>query len=245
MKAAFPILSTFHSQPSQPAVMPAQEYFCYGEKELEYLKHRDVKLAAVINRIGHIERPVITDLFAALVDTIAGQQISTKAHATLRRRMKEKFGTVTPQLIACQSEESLRALGLSAKKAEYIKSAAQKAIIDETFFHFSDDLDDEEVCRRLCTLNGVGRWTAEMLMTFSMQRPNVLSFGDYGIRRGLRMVYRHRDISPSQFSRIKRRLSPYASIAAFYFWAVAGGAIEGLTDPAEKRRHSESNRKKQ
>ena len=88
----------------------------------------------------------------------------------------------------------------------------------------------------LTALPGVGVWTAEMILLFCLQRMDVFSYGDLGIRRGLRMLYRHRVIDRERFERYRRRFSPYGSVASLYLWAVSGGAIEGLTDPAAKER---------
>ena len=96
-------------------------------------------------------------------------------------------------------------------------------------------MSDEEVCAKLSELNGIGVWTAEMLMIFSMQRPNVLSYGDLAIHRGLRMVYQHRKIDKEKFNKYWKRYTPYASVASLYLWAVAGGAIDGMKDFAAKK----------
>jgi DNA-3-methyladenine glycosylase II len=97
-------------------------------------------------------------------------------------------------------------------------------------------MTDEEVIRQLSSLKGLGQWTAEMIMTFSMQRPDIVSYGDLAIQRGMRMLYRHRKIDAVKFRRYRKRYSPYGSVASLYLWAIAGGAIPGLTDPAPKRK---------
>ena len=94
---------------------------------------------------------------------------------------------------------------------------------------------DEEAIKELSSLQGIGVWTAEMILLFCMQRPNVLSFGDLAIQRGMRMVYHHRKIDRKLFEKYRRRLSPYCSVASLYFWAVAGGAIPGMKDFAPKK----------
>lgn len=97
-------------------------------------------------------------------------------------------------------------------------------------------MTDNEVCNRLSSLKGLGTWSAEMLMLFSMQRPDILSFGDLAILRGLRMIYHHRRIDRKLFEKYRRRFSPYCSVASLYIWAVAGGAVEGMKDYAPKAR---------
>ena len=93
-------------------------------------------------------------------------------------------------------------------------------------------MTDEEAIKALSALKGVGVWTAEMILLFCMQRPDILSFGDLAILRGMRMVYHHRKIDKKLFEKYRRRLSPYGSVASLYFWAVAGGAIPEMKDYA-------------
>ncbi len=215
--------------------MAEKEIFQYGRRETDYLSRRDKRLGAVIDRIGHVEREVIGDLFTALVHSIVGQQISTKAHRTIWLKMTETMGAVTPEAVDRMGTEALQRFGISSRKAGYICSAARKVLSGELNIDALRTLPDEEVCARLTALDGVGVWTAEMLMLFSMQRPDILSYGDLGVQRGMRMVYRHRTIDRARFERYRRRLSPCGSVAALYFWAVAAGAVEGLTDPAETK----------
>jgi DNA-3-methyladenine glycosylase II len=211
------------------------DYFQYGEKEIEYLKKVDKKLAAVIEQIGVIERAVNPDLFSALVNSIVGQQISTKAHQTVWERMQKELGEITPAVIDSLTLEKVQKFGISFRKANYIKSVAQKVISKEFDIHALHSMSDEDVCTKLSELNGIGVWTAEMLMIFSMQRPNILSYGDLAILRGLRMVYHRRKIDKAQFNKYWKRYSPYASIASLYLWAEAGGAIDGMKDYEPKK----------
>lgn len=215
-------------------------YFQYGEKEIAYLKSKDKRLGEVIDRLGMLQRPVIPDLFSALVHSIVGQQISTKAHNTIWQRMLECLGMVSPQTIMSLSPEELQSFGITFKKVDYIRAAAQKVISGEFDIQSLEGMDDREVCAKLSALDGVGVWTAEMLMLHSLQRPDILSFGDLGVVRGMRMLYRHRKISRELFEKYRRRYSPYGSVACIYLWAVSAGAIEGLTDPAPKNKKNSS-----
>lgn len=212
-----------------------EQYFQYGDTEICYLKNKDKRLAEIIEKVGIVKRRVIPDLFAALVHSIIGQQISTKAHESIWLRTVEKFGEITPRSILSVSAEDLRSVGISFRKVDYIRSAAEKilsGVFDLNEFH---GMTDEEVCTRLSSLKGLGVWSAEMLMLFSMQRPDILSFGDLAIQRGLRMIYHHRKIDRKLFEKYRRRFSPYNSVASLYIWAVAGGVIEGMKDYAPKK----------
>lgn len=210
-------------------------YFPYGETELAYLRRRDRRLGAVIDRVGYVDRAVDADLFSSVVHHIIGQQISTKAQATVWRRMQEALGTVDAGSVLAAGPEGLQALGISGRKAAYITDFAlrvQSGAFDPETVRESCDA---EAIRQLCTLKGVGAWTAEMILLFCMQRPDVLSYDDLAIRRGLRMVYRHRSIDRALFEKYRRRYSPYGSVASLYLWAVSGGAIPELSDPAPKK----------
>lgn len=213
------------------------DIFIYGEKEIDYLKSKDKRLAEIIDRVGRIEREVIPDLFSALVNSIVGQQISTKAHITIWERMLNELGEITPQRIDELDIQSLQKFGITFKKAENIKKAARKVIDGDLDISRLKELPDEDVCAELIKLDGIGIWTAQMLMIFSMQRPDILSYGDLAILRGMRMIYHHRRITKELFAKYKRRLSPYSSVASLYFWAVAGGALPGMKDYAPKYNH--------
>lgn len=201
-------------------------YFEYGEKEINYLKARDRRLAKVIEKTGMIKREIIPDLFAALVHSIAGQQISTKAHRTVWKRVKVALGEVTRENVLKLTPEELQGAGLSFRKVAYIRSAAQKIISGEFSVERLYGMSDSEVEASLSQLEGVGRWSAQMLMLFSMCRPDILSLQDLGIQRGLRMLYGHEKITPDLFEKYRKRYSPYCSVASLYLWAVAGGEVE-------------------
>ena len=212
-------------------------YFQYGETEINYLKHKDKKLAWAIEQIGHIERKLDANLFAAVVRHIVGQQISSKAQATVWARLEAKLTTVTPLAIYAVSAEELQSLGMSLRKAEYIKDFASKIISGEFDLQAVEQLPDEEAIAALSSLKGIGRWTAEMILLFCLQRPDILSYDDLAIQRGLRMLYHHRKITRELFNKYQKRYSPYGSTAAIYLWAIASGAIEVMKDyaPAKKR----------
>lgn len=211
-------------------------YFSYGEKEVDYLKSKDKKLAVVIERIGHIDRKVDDDLFSSIVRHIIGQQISTAAQATLWNRLSDKVGSVSVDSISSLNRDELQSIGMTYKKADYILDFTEK--VREGSFDISalDHMADEQVIKELYSLKGIGVWTAEMILTFCMQRPDVVSYGDLAIIRGMRMLYRHKKIDKVKFERYRKRYSPYGTVASLYLWAIAGGAIPELTDPAPARK---------
>lgn len=215
-------------------------YFKYGQKEIEYLKSKDRRLAEVIDKIGMIERQVDSDLFSSVIHHIIGQQISTKAQATIWQRMNDALGTVNADTILNAGTDSLQALGMSFRKAEYISDFAGKVKDGSFDTEKIQHMSDEEAIKELSSLKGIGVWTAEMILLFCMQRPNILSFDDLAIQRGMRMVYHHRKIDRKLFEKYRRRLSPYCSVASLYFWAVSGGAIPEMKDYAPKKANKQN-----
>ena len=206
------------------------KYFEYGDKETDYLRQKDKRLAEVIDRVGHIRRAVDEDLFSSVVHHIIGQQISTKAQQTVWRRMQERFGEVTAEAIESAMPEELQSLGMTFRKAEYIKDFCRRITSGEFDLRAVSQMSDAEAIAALSSLKGIGVWTAEMILLFCLQRPDVLSYGDLAIQRGLRMVYHHREVTPQLFEKYRRRFSPYGSVASLYLWAVAGGVIPEMKD---------------
>ncbi|MCL2092851.1 MAG: DNA-3-methyladenine glycosylase 2 family protein [Treponema sp.] len=196
-------------------------YFRYGKKEKEWLAGQDRVLGEAINRIGHIRREVTPDLFSALINSIVGQQISSRAHATVWARMREGIDPLEPLTINALSAEELQSYGISMRKALYIKGIAEAVVEGRLDLPGLAKLPDEEVCKTLVQLKGIGIWTAEMLMIFSMQRKNILSWGDLAIQRGMRILYKRKTITPKLFEKYRTLYSPYASVASLYLWDIS------------------------
>ena len=211
-------------------------YFEYGQKETEYLKAKDKKLGDAIDRIGHIYRETDNDLFLSIVKQIVGQQISAPAFKTVWKRVEDLLGDVTAENICATDDNTLQSCGLSYRKVSYIKDFAQKVLDGSFDVEKLAGMSDAEVIKELSALKGIGVWTAEMLLLFCMQRPDIVSFGDLAIIRGMRMLYRHREIDRKKFERYRKRYSPYGSVASLYLWAISAGAIPELTDPAPKNK---------
>ena len=217
-------------------------YFEYGENEIAYLRNKDERLAEVIDQIGWIQRKTDADLFSSVIHHIIGQQISTKAQATIWQRMQETLGEVNAEAILSVDISQLQSLGMTFRKASYINDFAKKVHNGICKLDVIERMSDEDAIQELCGLQGIGVWTAEMILLFCLQRPNIFSYDDLAIQRGLRMVYHHRDIDRKLFERYRRRFSPYCSVASLYLWAVAGGAIPDMKDykPKTKKKKKSS-----
>ena len=203
-------------------------YFEYGDDAVEYLKSKDKKLATAIDIVGHVYRQMDDgDLFAAVVHHIIGQQISTAAQATVWARMQANLGEVTPAAVCAATEEELQACGITLMKARYIKNCAHKVHSGDFDLGSVAAMPDDQAIAALSSLDGVGVWTAEMLLLFCLGRPDILSFGDLAIHRGMRMVYHHRRVTREMFEKYRRRYSPYGSVASLYLWAISHMDVPG------------------
>lgn len=211
-------------------------FFEYGDKEIEFLKKRDKNLGEVIDRIGHIYRTFDADLFSSVIHHIIGQQISTKAQETVWRRLCDRVGRVDAEAVCSVELDELQGFGMTYRKAGYIKDFAGRVRNGDFDLNSISGLSDEEVVKELSSIKGIGVWTAEMIMIFSMQRPDIVSYGDLAIIRGMRMIYRHEIIDRKRFEIYRKRYSPYGTVASLYLWAVAGGAIPEITDCVPKKK---------
>ena len=194
-------------------------YFEYGQQELTHLR-KDKKLAAAIDRIGIIKRRVNPNLFSALVENIVGQQISNKAAATVCDKLAALSGMDAAKLHSLTTGE-IQACGMSMRKAGYIKNIAEAAINKSIDFETLPTKSNDEIIKSLAAIKGVGVWTAEMLLIFSLMRPDIVSYGDLAIRRGMMILYGHKELPKERFQRYAKRYSPYGSVASLYLWEIS------------------------
>ncbi len=210
-------------------------YFEYGEKELNHLKKKDKRLGEAIEKIGILKRPIDADVFTAIIRAILGQQVSRQARETVFLRMKDSLSAITAESISGATIEEIQSFGTTFKKAEYIKEFAEKVLCGDFNLDELYECTDAEVIEKLCALKGIGVWTAEMLLASTLQRDDIFSYGDIAIHRGLRMLYRHKEVTKAMFERYRKRYSPYGTTASVYLWAIAAGALPKLDDPKNKK----------
>ncbi|MFV0480320.1 MAG: DNA-3-methyladenine glycosylase family protein [Anaerorhabdus sp.] len=194
------------------------DVFEYGEKEIAYLKKVDPILKEWIKEVGYIEREVTPNIYESLVESIVSQQISLQAQKTILQRLKKKVKNIRPKNVDELSFEELKSVGLSERKTEYIKELTQKFLSKEIVGAKLRKKSDQEIIETLIKLRGVGKWTAEMTLLFSLQRTDILSYDDLGIRRGICLLYGLKSVSKEEFEVYRKRFSPYASVASFYLW---------------------------
>ncbi|MGN6662689.1 MAG: DNA-3-methyladenine glycosylase family protein [Solirubrobacterales bacterium] len=199
-------------------------------KARRHLAAADPTMAVLIERVGKIdlstrlrrrkeERPA--DAYGALLRAIVGQQLSTKAARTIYMRVLDLFGGATPspeQLLTAR-EQDLRAAGLSGRKTEYVRDLASHVLGGELELDRLVELGDEEVIEEIVAVRGLGRWTAEMFLLFHLERPDVLSGGDLGIRKAVQVEYGLAEMPPpTRVLEIGEPWRPYRSLASLYLW---------------------------
>ncbi len=196
-------------------------FFPYAAEAVDHLRRKDRKLGAAIDRIGPIQREINPDLFEALVDSIISQQISGKAALTIWNRLEALVGGITPAHILAADPDAMQKCGLSHRKVGYIRGAAQAVATGALDLQALPAMGDGEIIAALSALGGIGVWTAEMLLIFSLCRPDVVSFGDLAIRRGMMRLYGLRTLTKEQFGRYRKRYAPYGTVASLYLWALS------------------------
>jgi DNA-3-methyladenine glycosylase II len=190
-----------------------------------HLSETDIRLAELIarSRRYNITPSIRLRPFDALAESIAYQQLSGKAAATIWRRVRALFPDrkfLDPKLVLATPDEKFRAAGLSRSKIMSLKDLAAKTI-DGTVpsSRALAKMSDEEIIARLTTVRGIGRWTVEMLLLFDLGRLDVWPVADYGVRKGFAKTFGRRKLpTPKQLTKIGEKWRPYRSVAAWYFW---------------------------
>jgi DNA-3-methyladenine glycosylase II len=195
-------------------------------KAQRHLAQCDPILAQLIQTVGRCTLQPSGDAFPLLARSIISQMISTKAAIAIGARVVaalEPHG-LTPAAVAAAGEDALRGAGLSRTKVLAMKDLAERAMSGELPLDLLAEMSDEEVIECLVPVRGIGRWTAEMFLIFSLGRLDVLPVDDFGLRAGVRDVYQMSDL-PSRAALRERGepWRPYRSIATWYFWRSRGG----------------------
>lgn len=197
-------------------------FFAYTQNELDYLSEKDARLGKAIDRIGYVQREIEPDFFVAFLQSIISQQISTKAYLTVFGRLKSLCGDrLTPVKILSLDSSDMRRCGISEKKFSCIAGFAEALESGRIDCNSFWKKSDEEIIGELTAYPGIGVWTAEMLLLFSLQRKNILSYGDFGIKKGLCLLHGIDKLDKKKFNEFKTRYSPYASVASLYLWEIA------------------------
>jgi len=196
-------------------------------RALEHLRKADKVMARLLKEYGSPDgvlrrrgrRP--DDAYGALLRSIVGQQLSTKAARTIYERLTGLYEdrTPSPAEIIATDPEALRAVGLSRAKAAYLRDLAERIEDGELDLDHISELPDEEVSEQLVAVKGLGQWTVDMFLIFHLGRPDVLPVGDLGIRRAAQIAYGLDDLpDAAELERLAEPWRPHRSLACLYLW---------------------------
>ncbi len=183
-------------------------------------------MSGLVRRIGPLghearRRGRPDDAYGALVRTIVGQQLSTKAARTIYSRLAAIFGDrpPTPEEVVAADEDGLRAAGLSRPKIRYLRDLADHCISGEMDFDAMHTLPDGDVAEKVTSVKGLGRWSADMFLMFHLGRPDILPVGDLGIRRAVERAYDLPEMpGPDELWNLAEPWRPHRTLASFYLW---------------------------
>lgn len=181
----------------------------------------DPRLEAAIREVGEYDIRLVSNKYESLVQAIITQQLSGKASGAITARFKAMYGGVfpAPADVAATPDEDLRASGLSRSKVAYIKGLSELVESGSLDLDALEKLPDEEVVSALTAVKGIGRWTAEMFLIFTLGRLDVLPVDDLGLRKGIRLVYSTASMpTGAEAARIAERWRPYRTVATWYLW---------------------------
>jgi DNA-3-methyladenine glycosylase II len=196
-------------------------------KIVAQLSAADPVMARLIEEHGAIVKRELKedrrgDAYGALLRSIVGQQLSTKAARTIYGRMLELFGghAPTPQQLLAADPDKIRAAGLSRPKINYLRDLAQHVEDGELELDRLDELSDEKIIEELIAVKGIGEWSAHMFLMFHLGRPDVLPVGDQGIRNAVKTQYRLRKLPDAKrLEKLARPWRPYRTLACLYLWS--------------------------
>lgn len=196
-------------------------------RALEHLRGADPKLARLIDDFGSPDEVLSRrgrrpgDAYGALVRSIVGQQLSTKAARSIFERLCKLFGdrTPTPRELLDADPELLRSAGLSRAKVAYLRDLAEHVEDGELDLDQLAELPDDQVAEQLLAIKGLGPWTVDMFLIFHLGRPDILPVGDLGVRRAVQLTYGLDELpKPAELERIAEPWRPWRSLASLYLW---------------------------
>ncbi len=189
---------------------------------------KDRKLAKIIDLVGEFNLSLTKNPYESLVEAIITQQLSAKAADSISTKFRAIYGKFPkPADVIGTSDAKLSKAGLSYMKVSYIKDLSKKVESKEIRLSYMKNLSDEEVIVQLTQVKGIGRWTAEMFLIFSLGRLDVLPVGDLGLRKGIKNLYSLEELpEKEQIERIAEKWRPYRSVATWYLWRSQDESIE-------------------
>lgn len=187
--------------------------------EIKILIEKDPKLKQLFDLKSEIVVEIDDQYFVSLVGTIIAQQLSSKVARVLLNRLNTYCqNEITPEKIQDMLPETMRSMGLSYQKQSYLKSLAQSMLNQTVRFDRIHEMDNQQVIDMLTSIKGIGVWSAEMFLMFSLGREDVFSVGDLGLRNAVKKLYEMPDLTHKEILKLSESWQPYRSIVSHYLW---------------------------
>lgn len=191
----------------------------YGSKEMNYISEKNPVMSALVNHYGKLEMGRVSDIYLSLVLHIISQMLANSVSDVLIKRFINLVGDITPENVLAVSVDEIRECGISRKKAEYI-IALSNSVLDGLYdFSLLDGMSDNEAIKYLMQIKGVGKWTAEMIVEFTMGRLNIFSYDDVALQNGIKKAHGFKTLSKRRLEGLRKKYSPYCSVASVYYYA--------------------------
>ena len=190
----------------------------YWEKGKKELKKIDKNIKKIIELYEFPSLTTRENMFYTLIRSIVGQQISVRAADTIWDKIVNEAKEIRPEIIYSMDENTMRDCGLSKRKVEYMKAVSEKWLngYDKINWH---ELSDEAITEKLVEIRGIGKWTAEMILIFTLMRPDIFPIGDIGAIRALEKIYnKGQKMNKEQIEEIVKKWKPWRTIATWYLW---------------------------
>ncbi|HEY4538217.1 MAG TPA: hypothetical protein VIG45_07195 [Erysipelothrix sp.] len=185
-----------------------------------YFKNNEA-IINLIDKFGIIERIVYQDPFVVLVDTIVSQQITTKTKDKIMHQLEVSLGAFDAHTIAQCNVATLQSFGIAKQKVMTIKNIAQDVVSGDLDLEGLKEVDSSMIVEQLIAYKGIGIWTCEMMLLFAYEKEDILSYHDYGIRKGIEILIGHHPLTKAMYQQFSDEITPYQSQISFYLWALA------------------------
>ena len=187
--------------------------------KIKYLIDKDPVLESLFCRKEAIDVPLLDNYFDSLVSTITAQQLSSKVATVIYQRLSNLLNKeITAEKIMQTDDEQLRSIGLSFQKIKYLKSLSEHVIERKVVFDHINHQTDEQIIEMLTQIKGIGVWSAQMFLMFSLGREDVFSELDLGLRNAVKRLYQNDQLTMGDIQKISENWSPYRSIVSHFLW---------------------------
>lgn len=191
----------------------------YDTKEMQYISDKHPVMKMLVEHYGKLQMGKIKDIYTSLVLHIISQMLANSVSEALIKRFLDLVGEITPENVLRVGKEAIRECGISLKKAEYILNLSNSVVEEEYDFSRLESMGDDEAVKYLMQIKGVGKWTAEMIVEFTMGRLNIFSYDDVALQNGIKKAHSFKTLSKIRFERLRKLYAPYCSVASVYYYA--------------------------